>query len=221
MHAARIDEANERGVHAHDPTGAETLQRPCHQQAVERPCERAAERSQGEQDQSAEIDALMADDLAQCAQRQQCRDQRYLVDVHNPDGLRGADMQFGRDRGQRDIGDCGIQRRHGQCGEDRGHRPAPALPGQAVSDRRRRDLGGISIDVHALLRNPRGPAGVRPLIEYPFITFAQPSPDTPMHEAHAIGCAGAFRPTSASPSFERLEKSSRLGLARPQTGRTA
>ncbi len=107
-----IDEADQRRVHAHDAAGAEPLQRAGDQQARQRPGQRAAERCQREQDQSAEIDALVADDLAERAERQQRRHQRDLVDVDDPDHIGRADVKIGGNGGQRDIGDRGVERGH-------------------------------------------------------------------------------------------------------------
>jgi hypothetical protein len=98
-HAAWIDETNQCGVDAHDAAGAEALQRPGDQQAVQRPRHGAAQRGQCEQQQAAEIDALVADDFAERAKRQQRCDQRDLIHVHHPDHVGRADMKVGGDGG--------------------------------------------------------------------------------------------------------------------------
>ena len=109
-HAGRVDEADQRRVHAHDAAGAQPLQRACRRQAGQRPCEGAAERGQGEQQQAAEIDPLMADDFAERAEWQQRRNQRDLIDVDHPDHVGRADMEVGGNRRQRDVGDRRIER---------------------------------------------------------------------------------------------------------------
>jgi hypothetical protein len=108
-HMGRVDEANQRRIHAHDAAGTKPLQRPRGQKTGQRPRQGAAERSQREQQKSANIDALMADDFAERAERQQRRDQRDLIDIDDPDHVRRADMEVGGNRGQRDVGDRRIQ----------------------------------------------------------------------------------------------------------------
>ncbi|MGY4458872.1 hypothetical protein ACVWYI_002832 [Bradyrhizobium sp. LB13.1] len=133
-HPAGIDEAHQRRVDAHDAAGAEPLQRARNQETVQRPRLRAEQRGDGEQDQAAEIDALVPDDLAERPERQQRRHQRDLIDVDHPDRLLWCDMQIGGNGGQRDVGDRGVERGHRQRGEDRGDRPAPPRDRQAVGN---------------------------------------------------------------------------------------
>lgn len=135
LHPAGIDEADQRGVDAHDAARTQALQRARDQQAIQRPGDGAEQRGDGEQHEAAEIDALVPDDLAQRAEWQQCRHQRDLVDVDHPDRLLRADMQIGGDGGQRDVGDRGVERGHRQRGEDRGNRPAALRGRQAIGNR--------------------------------------------------------------------------------------
>jgi len=141
---AGVDDADQRGVHGHDAAGPQTLQRAGNEQTWQRPGQRAAERRQREQHEAAEIDALMADDLAERAERQQGRDQCDLVDVDHPDRFGRADVEVGRDRRQRDVRNRRIERGHRQRGEDRRDRPAPLTRGQparaAVSGRELRSV---------------------------------------------------------------------------------
>ncbi len=130
--AARIDEADQRAVDAHHAAGAKSLQRARHQQALERPRAGAGQRCQREQHQSGEINPLVADDLAERAERQQRRHQHDLVDIDDPDHVGRADVQVGRNGGQRDIGNRRVERSHRKRREDRRDRPAPALRRQAV-----------------------------------------------------------------------------------------
>jgi hypothetical protein len=129
---ARIDKADQRAVDAHHAAGAKPLQRARHQQALQRPRAGAGERCQREQRQAAEIDALVADDLAERAERQNCCHQCDLVDIDDPDDIRRADAQVGGDGGQRDIGNRGVERGHGKRGEDRENGPSSALGRQTV-----------------------------------------------------------------------------------------
>ncbi|MGY3364522.1 hypothetical protein ACVWZL_001647 [Bradyrhizobium sp. GM2.4] len=116
------------------PLAPNPCKRARNQQAVQRPGHRAEQRGDGEQDQAAEIDALVPDDLAECSQRQQRRHQRDLVDVDHPDRLLRAHMQVAGNGGQRDVGDRGVERRHRQRGEDRGNGPAPLCGWKAVGN---------------------------------------------------------------------------------------
>lgn len=134
QHPAGIDETHQRGVDAHDAAGAEALQGACDQQAVQRPRDRAEQRGDGKQDQAAEIDALVPDDLAERTKRQQRRHQRDLVDIDHPDRLLRADMQIGGNGRQRDVGDRGVERGHCQRREDRCDRPAALLGWQAIGN---------------------------------------------------------------------------------------
>ena len=128
----RKHEADQRGIHGHHAAGAETLQRTRNQQARQRPGQRAAERGQSEQQEAAEIDALMADDLTERAERQHGGDDDDLIDIDDPNDLGRADMQIGRHRRQRDVGDHGVERAHRQRREDGGDRPAALARRQAV-----------------------------------------------------------------------------------------
>ena len=177
---ARIDEADQRRVHAHQPTGAESLQRPRHQQARQRPRQGTADGRQREQEQPAEIDALVADDFAECAERQQCRDQRDLVDIDDPDHFGRADVQIGGDGGQGDVGDGGVERGHRQRGKDRGHRPSPTLRGQTVHNRRGRGFYGC---IHVVTRLRAGAIAMAPRAA---CTTVAPRPTAAgLHDAYA------------------------------------
>ena len=130
-----VDETDQRGVDAHDAGGAQSLQDTGDQQRLERPRQRAEHGRRGEQDQAPDIDALVADDLAERAERQQGGDHGDLVDIDHPDDVGRGRTQVGRDGGQGDIGDCGVQRGHRQRGEDRHRRPAPLLQREVISRR--------------------------------------------------------------------------------------
>ena len=69
QHAARVDEADQRGVYAHGAAGAQSLQRPGDQKTGQRPCAGASERGQREQQKAGQIDALVSDDFAERAER--------------------------------------------------------------------------------------------------------------------------------------------------------
>ena len=146
-----IDETNQRRIHAHDAAGAEALQHARSQQAGQRPRAGAGERGQREQQKSREVDPAVTDDFAERRERQQRRHQRDLIDVHHPDDVGRPDMQVGRDGGKCHVGDRGIERGHGQRGENRRRRPIPALGRQAIDrsrlvrrNRFRRHSRGIS-----------------------------------------------------------------------------
>ena len=127
--------AHQGRVDAHDAARAQALQRARDEQAVQRPCHRAEQRRDGEQDQAAQIDALMPDDLAERSERQQRRHQRDLVDVDDPDRLLRRDTQIGGDGGQGDVGDRGVERGQRERREDRGDSPAPLPGGETVGGR--------------------------------------------------------------------------------------
>ncbi len=66
---ARIDEAYQRGVDAHDAGRAKSLHDARHRQHQQSVRERAGERSDGEQHESGEVDTAIADDLAKRGER--------------------------------------------------------------------------------------------------------------------------------------------------------
>jgi len=107
-----------------------------YQQAFERPGAGAGERGRREQREPAEVNALVSHDLAERAERQHRREQRDLVDIDDPDDIGRAHMQVGGNRGQCDIGDRGVERRHRKRGEDGKDCPASALRRQSVGHTR-------------------------------------------------------------------------------------
>ena len=135
---AWIDETDQRRIHGHQTAGAEALQHARDQKSGQRPGAGASERGNREQQQAAEINAPVADDLAERAERQQRCDQRDLIGVDHPDHIRRAHFQVGGDRRQRDIGNRSIKRGHPDRDGDRNNRPDPAFGRQAVHRRRRR-----------------------------------------------------------------------------------
>lgn len=75
----------------------------------------------------------MADDLAQSGEWQQGCDHRDLIDVDDPDHVRGRRIEIGGNRGKRDIGNGGVERGHCQRREDRQNSPSPAFGRKSIS----------------------------------------------------------------------------------------
>ena len=130
--AARIDEAHQRAVDAHDAGRAEALDDPGDGQRQQRIRQRAAERGDGEDDQPVLIDAAIAVDVAERGQRQQRYRHGKLVGVHHPDRRRGAGVEIARDRRQRHIGDRAVQHRERQAECDGQDRPIALRKWNAV-----------------------------------------------------------------------------------------
>ena len=81
--------------------------------------------------QSGDVDLPVSDHLAQRRQRKQRDDDGRLVSVDDPHGVGGADSQFGRERGQRDVGDGAVDdgQPHAECdGEDGPQTPGHGQP---------------------------------------------------------------------------------------------
>ncbi len=118
----RIDEAQQRGVHAHDARRAEALDHARTGQHRQSGGESAAQRCDGENRQPPQINAPVTGDVAQRRQRQQRDRDGELIAVHHPDRSCGIGVQVDGDGGQRHIGDGGVddgQRDAERDGEDR------------------------------------------------------------------------------------------------------
>ncbi|MGY4504417.1 hypothetical protein ACVWYH_008374 [Bradyrhizobium sp. GM24.11] len=142
---ARIGEANQRRVDAHDACRTKPLDdaRGREQRQRMRQCaECGCEREQREPDQ---IDAAISDDLAERGQRQQRDGDRELVAVDDPDRERRACVQVGCDRRQRDIGDRAVDDGHEDAKRNGQDRLIALGLGQAVGmlDRDGRHGGGV------------------------------------------------------------------------------
>ena len=122
---ARVDEADQRAVDAHDAGAAETLQHAAEHQHRQRRRERADERCRGVDHEAPDIDAAMAVDVAHRGERQQRDGDRELIRVHHPDRFGRRHLHVVRDGGQRDVGDRGDQDRHRDGDGDREHRSPP------------------------------------------------------------------------------------------------
>ena len=119
---ARIGEAHQRRVDAHDAGRAKPLDDARDRQQRQRMRQRAEGGCEREQHEPDQIDAPIADDLAERRQRQQRDRDRELVAVDDPDREGGARVQVGRDRRQRDIGDGAVDDGHDDAernGQDR------------------------------------------------------------------------------------------------------
>ena len=128
----RIDEADQRCVHAHHPGAAHALQHPRRGQRRQRPTHRAQQGRSGEQGQAVTIYPPVAHDLSQRGERQQARDQGQLIGVDHPDRGGRRRVQVQRDGRQHRVCDRGVERHHRHRHDDGGDRPAPASGGQAV-----------------------------------------------------------------------------------------
>ena len=129
---AGIGEAHQRGVHAHDPGSAETLNDARRGEQHQRMRQGAEKRRDREQSQARQIDAAIADDFAQRRQRQQGDGDGELIPIDDPDREGRAGVQILRDGGKRDIGDGAIDHRHHDTQHDREDRPITLGQRQAV-----------------------------------------------------------------------------------------
>ncbi len=134
----RVQIADQRGVDAHDRAGAQALHDARGGEQRQRRRHRAAERAQREQRDAADIDAPMSDDIAERGERQQRRDHRELICVDDPDRGGRRRVQVAGDRGQRGVGDGGIERGERDGEHDRGHRAAVGGRHRAVGGENRR-----------------------------------------------------------------------------------
>ena len=122
-HAMGIDRAHDGRVHAHDARGAKTLHDTGKCQRRKRIRQRAAQRCQREEHESAKINTPVADDVPKRRQWQQRDRDRELVAVDDPDGECGIGVQIARNHWQRNICDGAVHHRHGDAERDRHDRP--------------------------------------------------------------------------------------------------
>ena len=90
---ARIDDAHERGVDAHDAGRAETLDDARDRQRRQRVRQRAGQRGDGEQREPGQVDAAIADAVAERGKRQQRDGDRELIGVDDPDRVGRAGIE--------------------------------------------------------------------------------------------------------------------------------
>ena len=142
--AARVGEAHQCRVDAHDAGGAKTLDDARDRQQRQRMRQRAEGGCEREQDEPGQIDAAIADDLAERRQRQQRDRDRELVAVDDPDREGRARIEVGCDRRQRHVGDGAVDDRHDDAERNGQHRLVALRLRQAVGmlDRGRRHDGG-------------------------------------------------------------------------------
>ncbi len=128
----RIGEAHQRRIYAQDSGGAEALQDAGDRQQQQRVRQRAEGRGEGEQHEAGEIDAAIADDLAERSQRQQRDRDGELIAVDDPDREGRAGIEIVRDRRQGDIGDGAVHHRHDDAERNRDDGPVALRQRQAV-----------------------------------------------------------------------------------------
>ncbi len=128
----RIGEAHQRAVDREHAGGADALPDPRHDQLRHVLRQRAGDRAESEDRQAPEIDAAIADLLAERGERQQPHHHRELIGVDDPDRFGRAGVELGGDRRQGDVGDRPIEHRHGDADGDRQHRPIAQRGGKAV-----------------------------------------------------------------------------------------
>ena len=102
-----------------------------HQQPVR---QRTGQRGDGEQQQSGEVDAAIADDLAERRERQQGDGDRELIAVDDPDREGRTGIEIFGDGRQRDIGDRAVHHGQHEAERDRQDRPIAPRDGQAIAD---------------------------------------------------------------------------------------
>ena len=127
-----IGEAHQRAVDREHAGGAEALPDPRDDQRRHVLRQRAGDRAEREDRQAPEIDAAIADALAERGERQQPHHHRELIGVDDPDRFGRAGVELGGDRRQRDVGDRSVEHRHGDADGDRQHRPVAQRGGKAV-----------------------------------------------------------------------------------------
>mgnify|MGYP006898509605 CR=1 FL=1 len=76
----------------------------------------------------------MADDLAQSGEWQQGCDHRDLIDVDDPDHVRGRRIEIGGNRRKRDIGNGGGERGPCERPGERQNRGSPSVPGGSFAE---------------------------------------------------------------------------------------
>ena len=129
---ARVDDTDDRRIDTHHSRTAESLNHPHGDQHFQRAGKSAAYRREGEEDESADVDAAVADDIAQRRKTQQRNDDRQLIGIDHPDRIGRRDSQLVGDRRQRDIGDRTVQYRQRHAERDGQNRPQSARHRQPV-----------------------------------------------------------------------------------------
>ncbi|KAG1451066.1 hypothetical protein G6F57_016259 [Rhizopus arrhizus] len=112
QHVRGIDEAQQRPVHAHHAGRAQALQDPRHHQRGQRRRQATGKRRHDEHHQPYDVDAPVAQDLAERGRGQQSRHHGQLIAADDPDRPRVAGLQIARDGGQRGVGDGRVQAGH-------------------------------------------------------------------------------------------------------------
>ncbi|CAG2142307.1 hypothetical protein LMG19282_02212 [Cupriavidus campinensis] len=151
----RVDEAHQRGVHAHDAGAADALQHPRRHQHRQVGRQRAEHRADQEGGQTDPVHALVAEDVAQRRQRQQADGDRELVGVYDPDGPGGIGVERPRDGRQRDIGNGAVQHGHDQAAENREDGPGALGLGKTLMGRHGRGRLGAAGGSWHILAAPR------------------------------------------------------------------
>ena len=124
-----VDDADERRIDRRDGRCAESLHDAGQHEGLQRSGEGTADRGDGEQGQSADVDPAVADPFAKGRKGEQRDHDRKLVGIDDPDRVGRRDPEFAGDRRQGDIGNRRVDNRerdaerHGQDGPDAaGHR---------------------------------------------------------------------------------------------------
>ena len=129
---ARIDEADERDVDAHDSRRAEALNQACEREHGEGRRERAGERRDGEEREPPPIDAPVAEYVAKRGERQKRHGDRKLEGVDDPDRALRRDGEVARHRRQRHGDDGAVEHRHADRHRESREREQPLRIGEAV-----------------------------------------------------------------------------------------
>ena len=140
QHLRRIGRANQRGIHAHDACGTDSLEHASEDQSGEAMRESARDGPDREQREPRDINAPIAETIAQGSQRKQQDRDRQLVGVDYPHRRRRGRAEVLRDRRQRHVRDRPVEHRHGKRQPDRGRRPITARDWKAVFALRGRDF---------------------------------------------------------------------------------
>ena len=127
-----IDRTDQRDVGRHDGRGAEALDHARHDQARQRPGDRAEQRRDREQGDAGKMHAALPEALAERRERKQRRHQPELVGVDDPHGRVGRHAEIDRDRRQRRVRDRRIERRERDGAQHRGHRACALRLGKTV-----------------------------------------------------------------------------------------
>ena len=124
--------AHQRAVHAHDAGGADALHDACGDERRQRLRQRAGERADDEDHETRDVDAAVAEPLAERGDGQQRDDGGELVGIDDPDRRCRRRVDAMRDGGERDIRDGRVEHRHRDAEADGQHRPIAPRQGQAV-----------------------------------------------------------------------------------------